>query len=184
MNDIIYHVDNWWNSFTYFFIRKYSQIKNVFRWLPIIWKQFDFDYSYSIEVFRFQLLKQAELMETNGMSVSSDYNASRIRTIIALMDKVYGDYDYGEEYYEKVVGLYGNYDYEIVPIVETLYNPITKKEEGLFEMKQVWERDYTKEELVNINAHVDEILMESNAKQQRAHKLLWDLVEHNIQNLW
>ena len=45
----------------HFLKRKIWQIKNVFRWLPIIWKQYDFDYHYSLEVFKFQLKKQADL---------------------------------------------------------------------------------------------------------------------------
>ena len=183
LKDNVYMVDDWWNSFTYFFRRKYRQVRNVFRWLPIIWNQFDFDYRYSLEVFKFQLLKQADNMETNGMLLGSENRAKRIRTIIALMDKVYDD-EYAMEYYDKSIKLYGKYEYKFVPINETTYNPITKKVEELSEMVQVWEMNWTKEELVDIDTHIGQMMIDSAAKQKRAHKLLWELVEHNIQGFW
>jgi len=183
LKDSVYIADDWWNSFTYFFRRKYHQVRNVFRWLPIIWNQFDFDYCYSLEVFKFQLLKQAEAMETNGTLVGSENRAKRIRTIIGLMDKVYDD-EYAMEYYGKSIKLYGKHEYKFVPINETMYNPITKKVEGLSEAVQVWEMNWTKEELVDIDAHIGQMMKASAVKQKRAHKLLWELVEHNIQGFW
>ena len=179
------HLADGWLTYrvTYFFRRKYRQVRNVFRWLPIIWNQFDFDYCYSIEVFKFQLLKQADVMETSGTLVGSEHKAKRIRTIIALMDKVYDD-EYALEYYDKSIELYGKCEYKFVPINETAYNPITKKVEELSEMIQVWEQNWTKEELVDIEAHISQMMIESDIKQKRAHKLLWELVEHNIQRFW
>jgi len=51
-------------------------------------------------------------------------------------------------------------------------------------MIQVWEQNWTKEELVDIEAHISQMMIESDIKQKRAHKLLWELVEHNIQRFW
>ena len=74
----------------HFIKRKIWQIKNVFRWLPIIWKQYDFDYNYSLEVFKFQLQKQAEFLESDrAVTLCAKDKAKRIRTVIKLMDKVY-----------------------------------------------------------------------------------------------
>ena len=122
-------------------------------------------------------------METSGTLVGSEHKAKRIRTIIALMDKVYDD-EYALEYYDKSIELYGKYEYKFVPINETAYYPITKKVEELSEMIQVWEQNWTKEELVDIEAHISQMMIESDIKQKRAHKLLWELVEHNIQRFW
>ena len=51
-------LENMWNSITYWFRRKYRQIKNVINWIPVVWNQFDFDYRYSLDVFKHQLMKQ------------------------------------------------------------------------------------------------------------------------------
>jgi len=82
----------------YFFKRKYQQVERVIDFLPIIWNGFDFDYSYSIELFKKQLERQAKLFESNDLNPDrSKQNASRIKTVIQLMDKVYNE-DYGVEW--------------------------------------------------------------------------------------
>jgi hypothetical protein len=86
----------------HFFKRKYQQVERVIDFLPIIWNGFDFDYNYSIELFKKQLERQAKLFESNKLnSDRSKQNASRIRTAIRLMDKVYNE-DYGAEYQDKL----------------------------------------------------------------------------------
>ena len=124
-----------WQSFTYRIRRKYQQIKRVIDFLPLIWKGYDFDYQYSIDLFKKQLERTANYLESNssyGMGATN--RASRIRTAIRLIDKVY------EERY-----------------VDEFLDSKSKDKE---EFKRVIE------------------------KQKRAHKLLWDFVEHNIQYWW
>ena len=105
----------------YWFKRKYRQIERTLSFLPIIWKGFDFDYIYSIELFKKQLERQATFLESDrALTMEAQNNAKKIRTAIRLMDKVY-DEEYGYE---------------------------------------------------------------SKNKQKKAHKLLWDFIEHNIQNWW
>ena len=97
-----------WQSFTYRIRRKYQQIKRVIDFLPIIWNGFDFDYMYSIELFKKQLERQAELFESDKLnSDRSKQNASRIRTAISLMDKVYNG-DYELEWMDTIREKYGN----------------------------------------------------------------------------
>jgi hypothetical protein len=97
-----------WQSFTYRIRRKYQQIKRVIDFLPIIWNGFDFDYMYSIELFKKQLERQAELFESDKLnSDRSKQNASRIRTAISLMDKVYNG-DYELEWMDTIRKKYGN----------------------------------------------------------------------------
>ena len=105
----------------YWVKRKIRQIKRVIDFLPLIWNGFDFDYRYATDLFRKQLERIADEMESDrGRLENAKTNAQKIRTAIRLMDKVY-DEEYG---------------------------------------------------------------CESKNKQKRAHKLLWDFIEHNIQNWW
>src|SRR5210317_2144530 len=102
----------------YWFKRKYRQIKRVIDFLPIIWKGFDFDYRYSIEVFRKQLERQAKFLELDSaITLEAKNNASRIRTAVKLMDKVY-DEEYGMEYMDTIEKLYGKSLYEFVELDE------------------------------------------------------------------
>lgn len=133
--------------------------------------QFDWDYGYSVDVFKFQLLKMAEHFESENATGDSLYKAKRIRTIIRLMDKVYNEeyLDYNEE----VERLYGKINIDFVQIDNEYYEMIT-----------TYERDYSEEEIKKIENHISEMRKFAIMKQERAHKLLWELVEHNIRNLW
>jgi hypothetical protein len=97
-----------WQNLTYPIRRKYQQIKRVIDFLPIIWNGFDFDYTYSIQLFKKQLERQAKFFES-GKSYSdrAKQDASRIRTAIRLMDKVY-DEEYSTEWPDILREKYGD----------------------------------------------------------------------------
>jgi hypothetical protein len=155
----------------YFFERKYRQIERVIDFLPIIWKGFDFDYYYSIELFKKQLERQAKLFESDTLNPDrSKQNASRIRTAIRLMDKVYND-EYELEWVDKLKEEYGS------DILDFKFED-TGRGDGTSYLK------YKYEDLNMRSKMKKELIKESREKQKRAHKLLWDFVEHNIQYWW
>ena len=87
-----------WNNIRWFFRR----LKRVWDFLPIIWKGYDFDYAHAINLFKYQLERTADFMESDkAMTVDADIRAKRIRTAIELLQKVY-DEDYGCEYQTKM----------------------------------------------------------------------------------
>lgn len=161
----------------YWIKRKIWQIRNLIKWLPIIWNQFDFDYRYSIDVFKFQLQKTANHLNSDkAYKLSAKHNARRLQTIIDLMDKVY-DEEYGMEYYDKLIELYGEekFKHKFIPCED---------KEGYSYLKHSYELTETPEMIEEINDKRGKLFKESYEKQKRAHKLLWDLIEHNIQNMW
>ena len=120
----------------YWFKRKYRQIKRTLDFLPLIWKGYDWDYSYAIQLFQKQLERTATYLESDkAMTLDAKTNAQKIRTALRLMDIVYE-----ERYVDKFLDSDGGND-----------------REGF---RRVIE------------------------KQKRAHKLLWDFIEHNIQYWW
>ena len=91
----------------YWFKRKYQQIKRVIDFLPIIWKGFDFDYIYSIELFKKQLERQASFLESDrAYTLEAQNNAKKIRTTLLLMDIVY-DEKYVDDVFTELTELYG-----------------------------------------------------------------------------
>lgn len=146
------------------------------KWLPKIWNQYDFDYHYSIEVFKFQLQKQAEFLEsdkTNTMCAKD--RAKRIRTVIKLMDKVYNE-DYSLEYQDVLKEAYGEdvLDFDFVP--NGGYNG-----EKTYTMKYKYESWENSKEIDEIQS---ELFKMSHEKQERAHKILWKLIEKDIRGWW
>jgi len=152
----------------YWVKRKIRQIQRVINFFPLIWKGFDFDFSYSIELFRKQLERQAKFMESDkAMTLEAKTNAQKIRTAIRLMDKVY-DEEYASEYMTQIDKLYGTTHYDITDGEFTLWNENAVNEEHQKEIDEVRKQ----------------MMLLSRDKQNRAHKLLWDFVEHNIQRWW
>ena len=163
----------------YWIKRKIRQIKRVIDFLPIIWNGFDFDYRYSIELFRKQLERQAKFLESDrAMTLSAKTNAQKIRTAIKLMDRVYDDY-YGTEYQSKIDKLYGTTHYDFV---ET--DKLDKWGEPHYVIKLWNENAVDEKHQQEINEVRHQMMLDSRDKQRKAHKLLWDFIEHNIQKWW
>lgn len=156
----------------YWFKRKYRQIQRVIDFLPLIWKGYDFDYIYGIELFKKQLERTANYLDSNrSYSMDAKNRASRIRTAIRLMDKVYEE-EYSHEYVKKLEQLYGK------DVLD--WNTISVGQER-YELKYEYEKWDNKDEITEMRV---KLFKESNEKQKRAHKLLWRYIEHNILNWW
>ena len=163
----------------YWFRRKWSQIKRVIDFLSLIWKGYDWDYHYAIELFQHQLKRMADHIGSDkAWGMEYKQTASRIRTAVELMDKVYNE-EYGMEYYNVIEEKYGKTNFEFV---ET--GDFDEKGDPYYTMEIVYENNHTKEEIELINEERRVLQLECRAKQKRAHKLLWDFVEHNIQKWW
>lgn len=153
----------------------FRRIKKIINWIPILWKNFDFDYWYIIEVFKYQLIRTADYLESNrAKTVSAKIHAQKIRTAIRLIDKVYGDDSYDMEYQKQLEDLYGKSTIEFIKI----------KDKDLYSVEIVYENKYDKKTLEEIEEKTKELLLKADQKQKRAHKLLWAFIEHNIQKWW
>lgn len=164
----------------YWFKRKYRQIQRVIDFLPLIWNGYDFDYQYSIDLFKKQLERIANYLESErAMTVSSKTNAQKIRTAIRLMDKVYEE-EYAMEYMDTIEKLYGKTHYDFIEL----------DEKGKYSGEPVYQMVHLNELAVDEEhqKEIDEVRKEmaklGREKQRRAHKLLWDFIEHNIQRWW
>ena len=153
----------------------FKKIKRIIKWIPTLWNMYDFDYIYAINVFKLQLSSLADLMESDkAFAVDSKLRAGKIRTAIRLMDKVYSE-EYAMEYMDEIQKIYGKSSMDFI------------KKDGdndLYTLTTTYEKDYSEEEIKKIEEHRRELMLKSREKQNRAHKLLWDFIEHNIQSWW
>lgn len=162
----------------YWFKRKWRQIKRVWDFLPIIWKGYDWDYRYAIELFQHQLKRTADEIEARGYQVGRHNTANRIRTAVELMEKVY-DEEYQFEYATKIEEKYGASKFEFEELEE-----LDSNGDPFYSMVEHFEKYYTADELNQIQEEKDELMWASREKQKKAHKLLWNYIEHNIQRWW
>jgi hypothetical protein len=149
----------------------YQRVKRLIEFTPIVWNSYDWDYQYSIDLFKFQLLRTAKYLEKYGHLENSKYNAQRIRTVCRLMDKVYNE-EYQDEAYDKLTKLYGKaaFRFETVPTEGDIYS-----------LKMKYESYPNAEEIRKTS---QEYIKKAQEKQEKAHRLLWKLIEHNIRGWW
>ena len=163
-----------WTNFTYFFKRKYRQIERVIDFLPIIWKGFDFDYQYSIDLFKKQLERTADFLESDrAYSMDAKQRTSRIRTAIQLMDNVYSD-SYEMEWIDKLEEQFGK------EVLEWEFEDTNDGTGSSFITNKYEKWDNAEEVRLVKNT----LIQLSRKKQKKAEKLLWDFIGHNIRNWW
>ena len=163
----------------YWIKRKYRQIERTLSFLPLIWKGYDWDYGSSLDVFEHQLKRTAEYLQSKkARTLEAKTNASKIWTAIELMEKVYNE-DYAMEYMDDIERLYGKSKHEFVELDE-------KDENGdpYYTMKITNENAVDEEHQKEIDEVRHQMFLKGMDKQKRAHKLLWDYIEHNIQKWW
>ena len=158
------------------FIRR---LKRTIDFLPMIWKGYDFDYRYAIELFQYQFKRTADFMESDrAMTMDANIRASRIRTAVELLEKVYND-EYSSEWQDKLKNLYGEnvIDWEFIELdVKSNYDG-----QPLYEIKWEYEKWDNSEEVENVK---QQLFKESKEKQQKAEKLVWEFISHNIRYWW
>jgi hypothetical protein len=157
----------------YWFKRKIRQIKRTIEFLPLIWNSYDFDYSYALDLFKKQLERIADNLETNPVGLSAPIKAQKIRTAIRLMDMVYNE-EYFHQYMDKLKEIYGENAFD-------WWFEDSGKGDGSSYLRYEYEKWDNAEEISEMRR---KLVKESIDKQKRAHKLLWDFIEHNIQRWW
>jgi hypothetical protein len=179
-NKILKNIQTAWYDFSWIFIRKYKQIKRVIDFMPIIWNGFDFDYNYSLELFKHQLKRTADFLESDkAMTMEAKFNAGRIRTALRLMDKVYGDDTYDMEYMDIMEQLYGKHNYKFVKIDRK-----SKDGQDLYEMVSWYENEVDAAHREDIAKVEEQMMLQSRLKQKKAERILWNFIAHNIRSWW
>ena len=154
--------------------RFFRRVKRVIDFLPMIWKGYDFDYRYSIDLFQYQLKRTADFMESDrAMTVDADIRARRIRTAVELLQKVY-DEEYGCEYQDKLKQIYGD------NVLDWWFED-AGREDGSSYMRFEYEKWDNAEEVKETK---QKLYKESQEKQKRAEELVWKFISHNIRGWW
>lgn len=182
----------WWKfEGTYWYRNLKQGVKNLWYWFPIIWKDRDWDQHYIFEVLKHKLKAQAKYIGDIDRHSSAQQDARRMNICIKLIElcqdetytREYRDYVRDRSWFEqcKVKPQYLTWQNEI--IAETLddffkkYPLIYKRVmngEGPFTLDGGNEKEIKRRIAMNI-CHIN---------QQRAHKLLFKIIEQNIEQWW
>jgi len=166
----------------------FRRIRNLYRWLPIIWKDQDWDDWYIFEILKFKIRNQADYIGKKGNHLSAKRDAEIMYTCYRLMDDIQNEF-YGDEYFkyykqdlnfvdsESHPGMYemelGEIKMDNLDIYFAKYPRIYKQ---IIEskIKTPFKTD-TKLSIAMAMSHIN---------QQRAHKLLFKILEQNITRWW
>jgi hypothetical protein len=166
-------------------------IKKLWYWLPIIWKDRDWDDHYIFEVLKHKLKAQAKYIGDRDFHTEAQLDAKRMRLCIKLIEKIQ-DESYKMEYMDYHKDRVWFTDCEDRP-GSSLYNSeeVWEKYDDFFKKyplvyKKVLKgagpftldgRDGTdmKRIIAQNIAHVN---------QDRVHKLLFKILEENIRGWW
>ena len=162
-----------------FRIRRFlRRLKRTIEFLPIIWKGADWDYRFAVDLFMYQLDRTADYIESNNRHEDAKNDVSRIRTSTRLLKKVY-DEDYYFDYMDIIEAKYGPSKFEFVELKK-----VDKNGGPFYKMVEVFEKDYTDSELLEIAEERQKLIRVAKANQNRAHSLVWKWIEHNIRRWW
>jgi hypothetical protein len=170
----------WWLRWEAKYAHKdlYQGIKNLVRWFPIIWKDRDWDDHYIFEVLKFKLKNQSKYIGYHNRHVSAKRDAEIMMLCVRLIEKVQDEW-YGREYndYHETESVFtpseshpGSYEWDLKELNEH-FDDYFKKYSRI--AKQVVEEDRGRK-----------AFMIAKINEERAHKLLFKILEQNIRRWW
>lgn len=182
----------WWNHDGQYYHKYLKQgILNLWYWFPIIWKDRNWDDHYIFEVLKHKLKAQSKYIGDRDFHTRAQQDARRMRLCVSLIEKIQDEtylmeyMDYGKErvWFTPCNDGTGSSLYNS-KIVEDNYKDFHKKYPLIYKRVLKGEGPFTLDgrddseinQLIAMNiAHIN---------QERAHKLLFKILEENIRGWW
>ena len=184
------YIPVWWNHDGRYLYREIKiGIKNIWYWLPIIWKDRNWDSHYIFEIMIHKIKAQSKYIGERGMHTRAERDAEIMMTCVRLMALIqddfysseYSDYHTTKHWFEDVPGKEGYSSWES-KLMEENFDDFFKKYplmykkvlngEGVFSREG---REDDKQIIAMSIAHLN---------HNRARKLLFKLMEQNIERWW
>ena len=180
----------WWNHEGKYYHRMFrTGVQNLWYWFPVIWKDRNWDSNYIFEIMMHKLKAQSEFIGKRGIHVRAERDSEIMMTCVRLMKLVqeetysheYSDYHKTKHWFEDIEDKPGCSSWESKLLEENFedyfkkYPLIYKKVlngEGIF--KRGGREDDKQIIAMNI----------SHINHDRAKKLLFKLMEENIERWW
>lgn len=181
-----------WQNIGWYIREVYRSIRNIIRWMPIIWKDRDWDDWYIFTILQTKLKHQAEYIGREDRYTAAQYDAQRMMTCVRLIEKIKEE-SYADEYME-----YHKLDFGSTPVPGTdLYSlDITTRWENYDEYFLAYPLDYKRaikglgwlpinEPDLTETQRKERIASNmSHNRQKRAKQLLFKLLEFHIESWW
>jgi len=180
----------WWNHEGRYLHRNvWTGIKNIWYWLPIIWKDRNWDSHYIFEIMMHKLKAQSKYIGKRDIHTRAKKDAEIMMTCVRLMKLVQED-TYSSEYFDYHKTKHWFEDIEDKPglssweskILEENFDDYFKKYPLIYKRvlngEGVFGRKGRKDDKQVIAMNIARI------NHDRARKLLFKLMEENIERWW
>lgn len=78
------------------------KIRKILRYLPILWKDEDWDYGYLLYLMEFKFLRMADCIESNDVIVAAGRVTKQLRYAALLTNRMHGDDERNAEYLQRL----------------------------------------------------------------------------------
>ena len=146
--------------------RLLDRLHNVWRWLPIIWRDKDWDHAFIFEILKFKLNNVADQFESTKWFVGHEREVQRIRLCVKLIEAIQEDKYQTEAYTDLLTHS------DVEKYLESHKNTTLKV---LTNKKYQWYRNDNRN-LVAINVGI--------YKHQQAKRILFTMLERYIEHWW
>ena len=187
---VIERISLWWRFDGRHIPRNIMEgIKNIIYWFPIIWKDRNWDQSFIYEVLKHKLKAQANYVGTKDRHTRAKQDARRMRLCVSLI-QICQDDTYNTEYMDYAETDFWFEDVEDKPGFSTIESKIIweKYDDYFKKYPLIYKRVMNGEGVFSLDGRDDNkqvIAMNiGHINQDRAHKLLFKIMEENIQGWW
>jgi len=182
----------WWKfEGRYYHKDLYRGIKNLLKWIPVIWKDRNWDHTFIYDILEHKLKLQSEYIGKYGNHVTAKRDAEIMMVCVKLIQRLKDGYYDGENHdYHKTK--YWFEDIEDKPGYSTMESELLEENFDDYFKKYplIYKRVLNGEGVFNIQVDDEEekkyrIAMNiSNINHDRARKLLFKIIEENIEEWW
>ena len=182
----------WWHHDGRFYHKYFKQgVKNIIYWFPIIWKDRNWDSHYIFEILQHKLKAQAKYIGDRDFHTRAQLDARRMRLCVKLIKKVQ-DEDYTMEYmdYHKDrvwFAPFGDgedlYKYNSEEVWEK-YDELFKKYKLIYQKVLKGEGPFILDGRDDSEMKRIIAMNICHINQQRAHNLLFKILNENILYWW
>lgn len=180
----------WWKFEGRFMFRNFKVgIKNIWYWLPVIWKDRNWDHRYIFDILKHKLEAQSKYIGERDIHTRAKRDAEIMMTCVRLIEKVddefynmeYMDYEKTKHWFEPCEDKEGYSTWESRQLEENFDDYFAK-------YPLIYKRVLNGEGVFNREGREDDkhIIASNMAyiNHDRARKLLFKIIEENIEGWW
>lgn len=183
--------DWWWDNIGWKIRNFYRSIKSVIRWLPIIWKDRDWDSWYIFTILQTKLKFQSKYIGERDFHTRAKRDSEVMNLCVNLIEKVKDEY-YSMEYIDYFKTEYDFVDSDTPGYKRMVFTEISENADEYFKKYPLIYKRVLKGEgwlpiVIEKTNELDKKRIAMNMAQinhNRARKLLFNIMSNQIEKWW